>query len=253
MASYLITGASRGIGLELTKQLLELPVSQVGKVFAVTRSGPSAPLRGLIDRNPDRATHIIASVDDTESVQRAARDVKAKLGGQGLDVLVNNAGQQAISPGGTKTAPPEQLAHLFDVNVIGPQRVTAAFLPLLEAGNQKKVINVTSSMGSIAWVDRYKCAPSPAYKISKAALHMLNAQYALDHAEAGFTFLCVSPGWLKTDLGGEYADFDVGVGVTELKRIILESTKAQNGKFLNILVPGEEKSRGQYDGGEIPW
>ena len=142
MATYLITGASRGIGLELTKQLLELPVSQVGKIFAVTRSGSPAALRDLGNRNPDRVVHVVASVDDTESVQKAASEVKAKLGGQGLDVLVNNAGIQEFSPGGTKTAPPEQLARLFDVNVIGPQRVTAAFLPLLEKGKQKKVINV---------------------------------------------------------------------------------------------------------------
>ena len=59
--------------------------------------------------------------------------------------------------------------------------------------------------------------------------------------------------WLKTDLGGQHADLDVEVGVTELKRIILESSKAQNGKCLNIRVPGQEKALGQYDGGEIPW
>ena len=148
MARYLVTGASRGIGLELIKQLLELPVSQVGKVFAVTRSDSSAPLRDLLNKSPDRAVHIIASVDDTESVQRAATEVKAKLGAQGLDVLVNNAGTSAFTPGGIKTVPPEQLAHLFDVNVIGPQRMTAAFLPLLETGNQKKVINVYGLPGS---------------------------------------------------------------------------------------------------------
>ncbi|KAL8899288.1 MAG: hypothetical protein Q9192_001649 [Flavoplaca navasiana] len=253
MASYLITGASRGIGLELTKQLLELPVSQVGKVFAISRSDSSARLRDLINKSPDRAVQIFASVDDTESVQKAAKDVESKLGAQGLDVLINNAGVQAFCPGGTKTVPPEQLAHIFNVNVVGPQRVTAAFLPLLEAGNQKKVINVSSSMGSISWAAKYKLAPCQSYKISKAALHMLNAQYALDHAAAGFTFLCVSPGWLKTDLGGEQADFDVEVGVTELKRIILESTKEQNGNFLNIHVSGHENAWGQYDGGEIPW
>ena len=213
MANYLITGTSRGIGLELTKQLLELPVSQVGKVFAATRSDPSAPLRDLINKNSDRVDHVIASVDDNESVQKAASDVKAKLGDQGLDVLVNSAGQPAISPGGTKTTPPEQLAHLFNVNVIGAHRVTAAFLPLLEKGNQKKVINLyvicsgaaprlgktdsrrsSTTLGSIALAETFRDTPTQAYKISKAALHMLNAQYALDHAEAGFTFLCVSPG-----------------------------------------------------------
>ena len=148
MASYLITGASRGIGLELTKQLLELPVSQVGKVFAISRSDSSARLRDLINKSPDRAVQIFASVDDTESVQKAAKDVESNLGAQGLDVLINNAGVQAFCPGGTKTVPPEQLAHIFNVNVVGPQRVIAAFLPLLEAGNQKKVINVYVHIGA---------------------------------------------------------------------------------------------------------
>ena len=142
MASYLITGVSRGVGLELTKQLLELPASLVGKLFAVTRGSPSAPLQDLLTKNPDRAIHITAAIDDTASVQKAAEDVKARLGTKGLDVLVNNAGISAFSPGGIRTVPPEQLADQFNVNVIGAQRVIMAFLPLLEAGNQKKVINM---------------------------------------------------------------------------------------------------------------
>ncbi|KAL9611165.1 MAG: hypothetical protein Q9167_004187 [Letrouitia subvulpina] len=253
MASYLVTGASRGIGLELTKQLLQLPASQVGKVFALTRSEPPAPLQDLLNELPDRLVHIVASVDDSDSVQRAARDVEANLKSRGLDVLINNAAIQSFSPGGTKTATPEQLAHAFDVNVIGPQRMISAFLPLLDAGRQKKVINVSSSVGSIAWAEKFKAVPAPDYKISKAGLHMLTMQYALEHAQAGFTFLCVSPGWLKTDLGGGGADFDVEVGVTELKRIILGSSKDKNGKFLNIHVPGYENAHGHYDGGEVPW
>ncbi|KAL9022353.1 MAG: hypothetical protein Q9185_000468 [Variospora sp. 1 TL-2023] len=200
MASYLITGASQGVGLELIKQLLEQPAEQVGKIFAVTRSDNSAPLRHLINANPDRVVPIIASVDDSESVQKAADDVKTKLAAyhsSGLDVLVNSAGITAACPGGMRTVPPEQMARIFEVNVIGTQRMIAAFLPLLENGNQKK--------------------------------------------------------WLKTNLGGDNADLDVEVGVTELKRIILQSTKAQNGKCLNIHVPGQEEAWGQYDGGEVPW
>jgi NAD(P)-dependent dehydrogenase (short-subunit alcohol dehydrogenase family) len=142
MAAYLITGASRGIGLELTKQLLQLPASQVGKVIAITRSSDCSSLKRLLDQHPDRIIHIVASVDDTESIEKAVVDVKSKLGAQGLDVLVNNAGIQAFAPGGTKTVPPEQLKQIFDTNVIGVHRVTSAFLPLLEAGAQKKVINV---------------------------------------------------------------------------------------------------------------
>tara|TARA_R110002003_G_scaffold234_5_gene16923 strand:- start:10207 stop:10407 length:201 start_codon:yes stop_codon:yes gene_type:complete len=59
--------------------------------------------------------------------------------------------------------------------------------------------------------------------------------------------------WLKTDLGGENAELRVDVGVAELKRIILEANPAQNGKFVNIHIPGQEESWGRYDGGEIPW
>jgi len=253
MASYLVTGASRGIGLELTRQLLELPGSQVGKIVALTRSNDCKDLKDLLDKYPDRTIHTVASVNDTESIQKAAAEIKSKLGPQGLDALVNNAGVQAFAPGGTKTVPPEQLGNLFDTNVVGVHRVISAFLPLLEAGKGKKVINVSSSMGSIAWAPKYKMAPTQAYKVSKAALHMLNVQYAMDHADAGFTFLCVSPGWLKTDLGGEHAEFDVQVGVAELKRIILESTPADNGKLVNIHIQGQENSWGHYDGGEIPW
>ena len=142
MASYLITGASRGIGLELTKQLLSLPASEVSKVFALTRSDPSSSLSDLISKSSNRAFHIKASIDDSKSVEKAASDVKTRLAGKGLDVLVNNAGIQAACPGGMKTVPPEQLADMFNTNVIGPQRVTQAFLPLLEKGGQKKVINM---------------------------------------------------------------------------------------------------------------
>jgi hypothetical protein len=83
---------------------------------------------------------------------------------------------------------------------------------------------------------------------------MLNKQYAIQYADAGFTFLAVSPGWLKTDLGGvDYADLEVPVGVAELKRIILEATPSQNGQLVNILVPGQEEAFGLYNGKEIPW
>lgn len=141
MANYLITGASRGIGLELTKQLLSLPTSQVSKVFAVARSNPSA-LQDLMKQHQDRAIHISACIDDTASIQKAATEVKTRLGTEGLDVLVNNAGVSVVSPGGIKTLSAEDLAHVFDVNVVGTHRTIAAFLPLLEVGKLKKVISM---------------------------------------------------------------------------------------------------------------
>lgn len=127
-------------------------------------------------------------------------------------------------------------------------------------------------MGSIAWADAMNIAQGSAYKVSKAGLHMLNKQFSLDLAEEGFTCLLVSPGvclrpltfiearpltahvkWLKTDLGTDYGDFTVDVGAAEIKRIVIEASPSQNGKFLNIHVPGHETSPGRYDGKEIEW
>ena len=143
MASYAITGASRGIGLELTRQLLALPSSQVGPVFALCRGASTPALRQLLDEHPDRAVHVVASVTDAASVQQAAQEVEAQLGGAGLDVLVNNAAVGGgIKPDGMRSVPPEDIAAMLDTNLLGVHRVTTAFLPLLERGAQKKIINV---------------------------------------------------------------------------------------------------------------
>lgn len=111
------------------------------------------------------------------------------------------------------------------------------------------------TIGAISWA--HKLLPNPAYKISKAALHILNAQYKLDLGNKGFTLLLISPGvrlsicapvlltvaqWLETDLGGEHADLPVETGVSELKCIMLSAAKEHDGKFLNIHVPGQEQA-----------
>ncbi|KAK5716806.1 hypothetical protein LTR17_016331 [Elasticomyces elasticus] len=267
--SYLVTGASRGIGLELVKQLLALPGSQVTKVIALSRGAPPAALQELLDKHAERATHVTASVDDTQSVKQAAQAVEAQLGDQGLDVLINNAGIFGeVFAEGAKFIPPEEMLRVLDVNVVGPHRVTAAFLPLLEKGKQKKVINMfvkssnyrpsigcaevrrrSSTLGSIAMSEYFTFAPVPPYKISKTALHMLNKQYAQEYEGKGYTFLAVSPGWLKTDLGGPHADLDVDVGVRDVIRIMLEATPVQNGHALSIKVLGNDR----YNGKEVPW
>lgn len=142
MATYLITGASRGIGLELTKQLLDLPASQVSKIFAVARNTDTGLLQELVQKHSDRIVPISASVQDNASVQKAVEAVKANLQGKGLDVLVNNAGVMDHSPGKIGSMETDQLTWTLDINVVGVQRVTAAFLPLLEQGTQKKIVNM---------------------------------------------------------------------------------------------------------------
>ena len=216
MASILVTGASRGIGLELTKQLLDLPESQVKRVFALSRNSSSAALQALIEQHAGRAVQLFASLDDSESVRKAASELARCLDGQGLDILVNMAGTNSQDLYGLPLAKiaPEELERVLDVNVTGVHRTTAAMYPLLEAGKHKKVIYMyvfqdllcmynraladgpqrSTQVGSIAIADRYKAVPQMPYKVSKAALNMLNAQYALENADKGFTFLCISPG-----------------------------------------------------------
>ena len=83
---------------------------------------------------------------------------------------------------------------MFRDNVTGTHIVTTAFLPLLRTGHQKKVFNLTTTLGSFGMQERYKVFPVPAYKIAKAALNMLTVQQAAAYGPQGFTVVCLSPG-----------------------------------------------------------
>lgn len=149
----------------------------------------------------------------------------------------------------------DDLTETFHTNVTGTHNVTRAFLPLLREGRRKLVVNISTTLGSMTLAPVYKGSPTPAYKITKAALNMLTVQYAQDYASEGFTFLAVSPGWLQTDMGGSRADLPPATGAQGVLDIVQKTTPSQNGKALNIHVPGWEENEGlnQYDGKEVPW
>ncbi|KAF4268451.1 hypothetical protein LV164_007783 [Aspergillus fumigatus] len=204
MSTYLITGASRGLGLALAHHLANLPGSSVGTIFATSRS--EHPNLQELSQQSDR-------------VKR------------------------------------DDLTETFHTNVTGTHNVTRAFLPLLREGRRKLVVNISTTLGSMTLAPVYKGSPTPAYKITKAALNMLTVQYAQDYASEGFTFLAVSPGWLQTDMGGSRADLPPATGAQGVLDIVQKTTPSQNGKALNIHVPGWEENEGlnQYDGKEVPW
>ncbi|KAK4496242.1 hypothetical protein PRZ48_012222 [Zasmidium cellare] len=245
MTSYVITGTSRGIGLELVKQLLEKPPSSVAKIFAITRNTNSPGLSVLVCAHPDRLVNIVAEVQREDSVKKAAAEVESRLGVSGVDVLINNAGTLSHDSPQVEDVSSDLLREVFDVNVVAVNQVSAAFLPLLQKGKKKQVFNLLRN-----W------PPSPvnAYRISKAGLNMLTALYAHEKAAEGFTFVLISPGWLMTDLGSSWADLEVEVGTKEVVRITEQVTPEQNGQFLNIHVPGwEDKMPALYDGKQVPW
>lgn len=247
MSSYLITGCTRGIGLELVKQLLQQPASSVGTVIATGRgAAPSAALAEIITKSEGRGHYVPLDALSKESIQAAASQASSLLGEKGLDVLVNNAG---IAPMDNKEGTLSELAPVLATNVIAVSHVTDAFLSLLRKGKEKKIVNVSSSMGSIALCTYNPQMPAFSYRISKTALNMMTVQYAQILEADGFTVFALSPGWNKTDMGGSGADLDPAVGTKAVIDIILNSTKADNGAFKNILVPGFA----YYDGKNIPW
>ncbi|KAI9709854.1 MAG: hypothetical protein M1828_002349 [Chrysothrix sp. TS-e1954] len=299
MSSYLVTGASRGIGLEFTRQLSQLHPSKISKVFALTRAQPAQDLSQIINSSSGRVVHIPCDVTAPSSVAEALTLVQAELGAAGLDVLVNNVGIQKAAPGGICSMTDADLMEEFSVNVLAVHRMVTAFRPLLQKGNEKKIVNMyaklwasaspahrarlqkdqkltcvfrrSTSLASMAHAARFMIAPTPGYKVTKAALNMLTVQYALEFEKDGFTVVALSPGvsqpqwrgeysltsmqWIKTDLGSEYADLEVRPGVqAALQRVLGINTK-MNGHFLNIHMLGWESKEGpnQYDGGELPW
>ncbi|OJJ76668.1 hypothetical protein ASPBRDRAFT_39154 [Aspergillus brasiliensis CBS 101740] len=251
MSVYLVTGASRGIGLELTRQLAAKSDNDVKTVFAAARGSSDPLFQTLLTQHPGRVIFIPLDVTKEESVKNAVKHVTSVLQGGGLDVLINNAG--VMTPGSVEEM--NDLEETFLVNVKGVHIVTKGFLPLLRKGDKKRIINISTSAGSIQLQPRYTAMPAPSYKITKAALNMLTVLYSQELAQEGFTVFCVSPGWLKTDLGSEDADLPVETGVAAVLDLVLNTGNAVNGRFLNIRVPGWETNPGmnQYDGKELPW
>ncbi|EYE92873.1 NAD(P)-binding protein [Aspergillus ruber CBS 135680] len=253
MATYLITGSSRGLGLALVSRLASLPSSVVGAVIATSRQDNSSRLRDLVNGSSGRVGFVPMDVTDTKSLQEAVVNVKDYLSGRGLDVLINNAGVMPVTKGGLEAM--DNLNDTFNTNVTGAHQVTTAFLPLLRQGDRKVVANISTTLGSMSKSSTFESMPVPAYKITKAALNMLTVQYAQAYAQEGFTFLSLSPGWLQTDLGGSRADLPPEIGAEAVVDMVRNATTEQNGKFLNIRVPGWEENPGfnQYDGKEVPW
>ncbi|OJJ66187.1 hypothetical protein ASPBRDRAFT_138373 [Aspergillus brasiliensis CBS 101740] len=249
MRSYLVTGCSRGIGLELTRQLATSEDDAL--IFASARSCNNPKFQELLGQHQERIVYVPLDVTDQASIKNAVDTIKSKLDGRGLDVLINNAGVMSNGP----IEEMDDLEDAFRINVHGVHNLTRAALPLMRKGTEKKILNISTTLGSISKQSVNRHVATPSYKITKAALNMLTVVYANELEKEGFTVFCVSPGWLKTDLGSENADLPVDVGVTSVLDILHGTGQEGNGRFFNIHVPGWENAPGlnQYDGKEVPW
>ncbi|RFU27080.1 hypothetical protein B7463_g9246, partial [Scytalidium lignicola] len=247
MSSYLITGASRGFGLELVKHLSSYPSTTIRKIFAAARgSSPTAPLAEIIKNSNNRVHFIELDVTDEESIIAAVGEVEKLLGSQeGLDVLINNAAIQGDSAAISEMKIAE-LEETISVNLFGVHRVSSLFLPQLAKSQEKKIVNISSTLGSIELGTQSPNGRFTSYKISKAALNMLTIQYAYELGPKGFTVFALSPGWLQTDLGGERAHLKPADGARATLDIILHTQQNRdNGSFRDIYIEGSDIYTGQ--------
>ncbi|KAL7424297.1 hypothetical protein Q5752_001887 [Cryptotrichosporon argae] len=247
MSSYVITGASRGLGLELARQLVAAPSARV--VFATVRA-PSAALDEIAAASAGKVVVLKLETTDAANVAAVAADIEARLGGKGLDVLINNAASFDMDKNAVEM---DHLVSSFTTNVVGTHNITRALIPLLRKGHAKKIINISSAGGSLTLARATRVFPVPAYKISKAALNALTVQLALALEDEGFTVASLSPGVIKSEYGG---DNDVDVVATAMLAKIEAVSTAQNGQFLHIAVPGFTPNAGtflSYDGANLPW
>jgi NAD(P)-dependent dehydrogenase (short-subunit alcohol dehydrogenase family) len=224
MPTILITGASRGIGLEFTRQFS----GDGWDVIAACRN-PSAA--GDLNGMAGVEVHAL-DVDNGGSVTA----LKSALGGRSIDVLLNNAGiigQRA----GFGTLDYDAWAGAMNTNVFGPMRMAEAFADNVTSSDRKQMVFITSRMGSIT-----ETSPNAyVYRSSKAALNMAVRCMSLELANQGLTAILFHPGHVSTDMGGAAAPVTPTQSVTGMKQQILGFTQADNGRFL------------AYDGDEIPW
>ncbi len=227
---YLVTGANRGLGLEFTTKLAE----RGDEVIATCRSIAAAKeLQELAERSGGKVRLFEMDVATPADNQKLA----AFLEGQSVDVLINNAGHYSKDNGPFETIDFDGIMKDFAINAMGSLRVTQAALPAIRRGGLKKVINISSKMGSIA---DNSGGGAYAYRMSKTALNMGSRSLAQDLKPEGITVLTVHPGWVLTDMGGPNALVDANESINGLIKVIDDAGLEQSGRFWDFR--GEELS-----------
>ncbi|MBV9696535.1 MAG: SDR family oxidoreductase [Gammaproteobacteria bacterium] len=229
MPSVLITGASRGLGLEFTRQYL----ADGWQVLAGARNAEDLT-RAHLDARPKQLSVLTLDVADTASVKRAAAGLK----GTPIDVLLNCAGVFGGKQQRLGSLDYEDWRQVLDVNLFGPARVCEAFLEAVAKSARRLMITITSGMGSLA---DNSSGGYIAYRTSKAAVNMLMRTAAIDLRSRGVTSVVVNPGWVKTDMGGPGAKLSPQESIAAMRQLFARLGPADSGRFFN------------YDGREYPW
>ena len=229
MKFIFITGVNRGIGFFLAKELL----SAGNYVIGTYRQTSERTNVKLLKKNfPKTFNAILLDVIkvDNETFTEALKSFKS------IDIVINNAGVLDNGDQKFNKLRISDIFHSFEVNTIGPMKLTQYLLPKLSKSPDPKIFHITSQMGSIT--DNLS-GGYYYYRISKAALNMFNKSFSIDHPN--ITSIVLHPGWVRTDMGGSNAPLLPEDSASMLAKLVLRLDRSSSGEFLN------------YMGNTLPW
>jgi len=239
--SAFVTGANRGLGFEICRQLGE----KGHQIFLGCRdltNGQEAAKK-LSSLGVTAVTAVRLDATDTETIKGAYDTVSSAV--DSLDVLVNNAGTFEEEWGTMPSALTiKEMRDTFDANFFGPFEIIKAFFPLMLKSIAPRIVNISSDMGSLANInnrDSYVYGVmGPAYQSSKVAINALTTLFAKEVIDSNFKINSASPGWCRTDMGTDDAPLSVAEGASTAVRLATLPDDGPTGEFFSSTRNGDE-------------
>jgi len=231
VTTLLITGASRGIGLEMVRQAN----ARGWRVYACCRSPQKAEkLQSIAQSSKGQVSVHPLDVSDLGQIQA----LSFALGNTPIDILINNAGRYGSMKHQFGNVDATDWLETFKVNTIAPYKMAEAFIHNIERGNKKIIANLSSKMGSMS---DNSSGGSYIYRSTKTALNAVLKSMAIDLKERGICCINFHPGWVKTEMGGPNAEISAAISVENIFNKLDRLTIDDSGSFFDI------------DGSIIPW
>lgn len=229
--NVLITGANRGIGLEMVKYAME----QGWRVFACCRNPHNADkLFNIAKLSNGQISVHIADMLELSTLQALSYELR----NDPIDMLINNAGIYGSDKNKFGNVDVDSWLQTFQINSIAPLKMVEAFVGQLDMGKRKLAACMSSKMGSMA-DNGY--GSSYIYRSSKAALNAVVKSLSIDLKDQGIISVALHPGWVKTDMGGPDAEITTRECVEQLFNHLAALTIEDSGRFIDI------------DGSDVPW
>lgn len=220
----LVTGANRGLGFEISRQLARRGARVV--LAARQKSAAEAAVAKLASEGLQaRAAQL--DVTDAAGLANLAAEITREF--SVLDVLINNAGINVDGAAAVSNVSAATLRETFETNAVAPLLVAQALLPLLRRSGNGRVVNVSTSMAASG----NRMPGYPAYRIAKAALNSATIQLSAELAPEKIAVNAVCPGWVRTDLGGPHAPLSVKQGADSPVWLALDAPRELTGQFIS--------------------